>query len=139
MSYEISKTNGSVITIVKIGGETMSIKHAVCTLCAAKLDIDDSKVADICPHCGTAFITEQVINSYTFVKNFSMSDTVEFLGLDTGIDFSDCLSRGLEAFDNKKYDDAYDLFLQAVLAGCSADDPNQHVIYDLLSVDIEDT
>lgn len=42
----------------------MAFKPAVCTQCGGKIDVDDSKDAGICPYCGTAFVTEKVINQY---------------------------------------------------------------------------
>ena len=46
----------------------MALVAAKCTSCGANIEIDASKEAGICSHCGTAFITEKVINNYnTFV------------------------------------------------------------------------
>jgi len=48
----------------------MAIVPARCTQCGGNIQIDASKEAGICPHCGTAFITEKVINNYnSYVTN----------------------------------------------------------------------
>ena len=42
----------------------MPLVPAVCTQCGAPIEVDNAKEAGICPHCGTAFITEKAINNY---------------------------------------------------------------------------
>lgn len=42
----------------------MALVAAKCTQCGGSLQVDDSKDAGICPFCGTAFVTEKVINNY---------------------------------------------------------------------------
>ncbi len=43
---------------------------AKCTQCGANIQVDDTKEAGICESCGTAFITQKVINNYnTYVTN----------------------------------------------------------------------
>lgn len=42
----------------------MGLIAAKCTQCAADIEVDDTKEAGICKFCGTAFITEKVINNY---------------------------------------------------------------------------
>ena len=42
----------------------MPLVPAKCTQCGANITVDDSKDAAICEFCGTAFITEKVINNY---------------------------------------------------------------------------
>ncbi|MDR2201956.1 MAG: hypothetical protein LBP26_04250, partial [Clostridiales bacterium] len=42
----------------------MAIIAAKCTQCGANIEVDNTKEAGICGHCGTAFITEKVINHY---------------------------------------------------------------------------
>ncbi|MDR1094303.1 MAG: leucine-rich repeat protein, partial [Clostridiales bacterium] len=37
---------------------------AKCTNCGANIEIDAAKDAGICPHCGTAFVSEKVIKNY---------------------------------------------------------------------------
>lgn len=43
----------------------MSLVPAICTQCGAQIEVDDSHESGICKYCGTAFITEKVINNYT--------------------------------------------------------------------------
>ena len=40
------------------------MKAAICTQCGAPIQVDENKDAGICPNCGTAFVTEKVINNY---------------------------------------------------------------------------
>ncbi len=48
----------------------MGFVAAKCTQCGANIEVDDDKEAGICEYCGTAFITEKVINNYnTYVTN----------------------------------------------------------------------
>ena len=42
----------------------MALIPAKCTQCGANIHVDDTKEAGICESCGTAFITEKVINNY---------------------------------------------------------------------------
>ncbi len=44
---------------------------AKCTQCGANIQVDSTHEAGICPHCGTAFITEKAVNNYnnTYVTN----------------------------------------------------------------------
>jgi uncharacterized membrane protein len=54
----------------------MGLIAAKCTNCGANIEVDDSKEAGICSHCGTAFITEKVINNYV-THNHIVADKVE--------------------------------------------------------------
>ncbi len=48
----------------------MAFVAAKCTQCGANIEVDDTKDAGICQHCGTAFITEKAINNYnTYITN----------------------------------------------------------------------
>ena len=41
---------------------------AKCTQCGADIEVDETKDAGLCRHCGTAFVTHKAINNYnTFV------------------------------------------------------------------------
>ena len=61
----------------------MSLKAAICTQCGGKIEVDDSKEAGICPFCGTAFITEKVINQYVTQNNFAGATINVQGGVDT--------------------------------------------------------
>ena len=50
----------------------MGLVAAKCTQCGANIEVDDSREAGICPHCGTPFITEKTINNYN--TNFNISN-----------------------------------------------------------------
>ena len=53
----------------------MPFVPAKCTQCGASLQVDSSKDAAICGHCGTPFIVEKAIHNYT-VHNTIHADTV---------------------------------------------------------------
>ena len=42
----------------------MAFVAAKCTQCGASIEVDDSQDAGNCRHCGTAFVTQKVINNY---------------------------------------------------------------------------
>ena len=63
----------------------MPIIPAKCTNCGASLEVDNTKDAAICPHCGSAFIVEKAINNYNTTNHIS-ADTVNFYG-GNGADF----------------------------------------------------
>lgn len=47
----------------------MALVPAKCTQCGGNIEVDETREAGICPHCGTPFITEKVINNYNTVVN----------------------------------------------------------------------
>lgn len=49
----------------------MALKPAICTQCGGLIEVDDTKEAGICKFCGTAFITEKVVNQYVTQNNYS--------------------------------------------------------------------
>ena len=52
----------------------MGLKAAICTQCGAQIEVDDTKDAGICRFCGTAFVTEKVIQQYSFnISNATFS------------------------------------------------------------------
>ena len=63
----------------------MSFVPAICTQCGAVLEVDDSLEAAICKYCGTPFIVEKAINTYT-INNTISADTVNVQGLDKEFD-----------------------------------------------------
>ena len=69
----------------------MALVPAVCTQCGAAIEVDNSKEAGICKHCGTAFITEKAINNYVTnnVNNITNNVTKIIYGKekDEGEDF----------------------------------------------------
>ena len=61
----------------------MGMVAAICTQCGAAIKVDESKEAGICPHCGTAFITEKVVNNY--VVNNTVNNVIENANIGTAI------------------------------------------------------
>lgn len=51
----------------------MGFVAAKCTQCGANIEVDDTKEAGICKYCGTAFVTEQVINNVEVTNHISDS------------------------------------------------------------------
>lgn len=48
----------------------MAFIPAICIQCGAQIEVDDTQEAGVCKYCGTAFITEKVINNYnTYITN----------------------------------------------------------------------
>ena len=42
----------------------LKITPALCTQCGARIEVDPSQAAAICPHCKTAFIVESAVQKY---------------------------------------------------------------------------
>lgn len=60
----------------------MPLVAAKCTQCGANIEVDNTKEAGICKHCGTAFITEKAITNYnTYVTNNFAGANVNIIGL----------------------------------------------------------
>lgn len=62
----------------------MSFIAAKCTQCGGKIIVDDTKEAGICKFCGTAFVTEKVINNYNTYNNISNN----FAGANVTLNYS---------------------------------------------------
>lgn len=54
----------------------MGLIAAKCTNCGAKIEVDESKEAGICPHCGTAFITEKVVKNFINNNVYNINNAV---------------------------------------------------------------
>ncbi len=52
----------------------MAFIAARCTQCGANINVDETKEAGICSHCGTAFITEKAITLYKTINNFNIEN-----------------------------------------------------------------
>lgn len=73
----------------------MALVPAICIQCGAQIEVDDTHEAGICKYCGTAFITEKVINNYvTNVTNQIYAKEVRIVD-----ERSKELWRQLEAYD----------------------------------------
>ena len=64
----------------------MALVPARCTQCNGNIEVDDTREAGICKYCGTAFITEKVINYYnTYITNNN-----NFAGAIINVNSRDC-------------------------------------------------
>ena len=95
----------------------MALVPAKCTECGASIEVDASKEAGICSHCGTAFITEKVINNFTTNYNTvhnvtnNVTKIINGKNSDEGEDY---FNRGLTNLKLKKYDAARKNFDKAI-------------------------
>lgn len=53
----------------------MPLVAAKCTQCGANIEVDATREAGICPHCGTAYITEKAVNNYHTNINATVTQT----------------------------------------------------------------
>lgn len=79
----------------------MALTAAICTQCGAQIQVDESKDAGICPCCGTAFITEKVINKFITNNNFAGA-TINIQG---GVDIENLYTLARRAVDANNKDD----------------------------------
>ena len=97
----------------------MPLVPAVCTQCGAPIEVDNAKEAGICPHCGTAFITEKAINNYItqHVSSTSVSQTIvkNIYGREK-TEAEEYVARGLSFLGLGEYGNAENCFAQAVEA-----------------------
>lgn len=91
----------------------MALVPAKCTNCGGQIDVDDSKEAGICKHCGTAFITEKAINNYTTTYNVTNNVTKIINGkeVDEGEDF---YNRAMTHLKLEEYSDAREAIGKAI-------------------------
>ncbi len=73
----------------------MGMVAAKCTQCGANIEVDESKEAGICSHCGTAFITEKVINNYTIHNHNTVNNNIAHatINVKNGDDATDSVKR----------------------------------------------
>ena len=97
----------------------MPLVPAICTQCGAPIEVDNAKEAGICPRCGTAFITEKVINNYItqHVSSTSVSQTIvkNIYGREK-TEAEEYVARGLSFLGLGEYGNAENCFAQAVEA-----------------------
>ena len=91
----------------------MPLVAAKCTECGSSIEVDDTKEAGICAHCGTAFITEKVVNNYTNHYNVTNNVTKIYNGgaVEDGEDF---FNKGITYLNLKRYDFARQSFDKAI-------------------------
>lgn len=91
----------------------MALVPAKCTQCGGTIEVDNTKEAGICKHCGTAFITEKAINNYTTNYNITNNITKVINGKaedDADVEFN----RGLVYLKTKEYTEAEECFHKAI-------------------------
>ena len=88
----------------------MALVPAKCTQCGGTIEVDDTKEAGICKHCGTAFITEKAINNYTTNYNITNNITKIINGKEVD-DAEEEFNKGLVHLKTKKYDQARKTFV----------------------------
>ena len=74
----------------------MALVAAKCTECGAAIEVEDTKDAGICNFCGTAFITQKVINNTNVQNTFN----VEHLVMQGGATAENFLIRARQARDS---------------------------------------
>ena len=89
----------------------MSFVAAKCTQCGSSIEVDNSKDADVCSHCGTAFITQKAITNYnTYVQNNIQNATVNI----TGKNLDALRSLADELFSNEDYNSAVKYYTEII-------------------------
>ena len=88
----------------------MALKPAICTQCGGQIEVDDSKEAGNCQFCGTAFITEKVINQYVTQNNFAGA-TINIQG---GIEDENLYVLARRAVEQENIDDILKYYGQLV-------------------------
>ena len=85
----------------------MALKPAICTQCGGKIEVDDSKEAGICQFCGTAFVTEKVINKYITQNITQNTYTGTVYNIQNGPDSDSLYTLARRAKEVGNYDEAY--------------------------------
>ena len=108
----------------------MGLVAAKCTQCGANIEVDASKEAGVCSHCGTAFITEKVINNYTIHNHNTVNNNIAHatINVKKGDDIDECVKRYRGLVKQKKFraavkllDKMYDDFTDGIVYCCKAD------------------
>ena len=76
----------------------MPLVAAKCTQCGANIEVNPSQDAGICPHCGTAYVTEKVIKNY-ITNNYTNIGSVN---IDT-LNVSDAVKAEMRAITPHTY------------------------------------
>lgn len=77
-------------------GDFMALVPAICTKCGAQIEVDNTHEAGVCKYCGTAFITEKVINTYNInntVNIQSGGNTINIIGENNGKNYLELARR----------------------------------------------
>lgn len=95
----------------------MALVPAICTQCGANIEIDDTKEAGICQHCGTAFITEKAINTYnnSITNNINVNtggNTINITSADKSNEYLIIARKSRDNDDAEKAEKFYTLALE---------------------------
>lgn len=86
----------------------MALVPAICTQCGAKLEVDDTRDAAICQHCGTAFVTEKAINNYNITNVNTFNNPNVIINSESELDR---LINAAKAYENlNDYENALDTY-----------------------------
>ncbi len=95
----------------------MPLVPAICTQCGSPIEVDNAKEAGICPHCGTAFITEKVVNNYVtnHVSNTTVTQSItKVIHGREKTEAEEYVARGLSFLGLEEYIKAAECFEKAV-------------------------
>ncbi len=87
----------------------MALIPAKCTQCGANIQVDDKKEAGICESCGTAFITEKVINNYNVTNNYNIANAQITVG---GIDVTKRIAAAEKLMSTGLHDEGRQMLFQ---------------------------
>lgn len=91
----------------------MALVPAKCTNCGGQIEVDSTKEAGICKHCGTAFITEKAINNYTTINNVTNHITKIINGKEVE-DGEDFYNKAMSYLKLDEIDEAKDCIAKAI-------------------------
>ena len=117
----------------------MPLVPAICTQCGAPIEVDSTKEAGICPHCGTAFITEKAITQYVtnHVTNTNVTQNITKIIQGREKDEAeDFVLRGLSFLSLEDYLEAAKCFEKAVKLS-PADAENHILLYKAITFDFK--
>ena len=117
----------------------MPLVPAICTQCGAPIEVDNAKEAGICPHCGTAFITEKAITQYVtnHVTNTNVTQNITKIihGREKD-EAEDFVLRGLSFLSLEDYLEAAKCFEKAVKLSPSKAE-NHILLYKAITFDFK--
>ena len=108
----------------------MALVPAKCTECGASIEIDNTKEAGICTHCGTAFITQKAINNYV-TNNIVTNNFTKIINGKEQDSGEEEFAKGLTNLKLKKYDRALENFDKAIK---ESPDTAKYYLYAALAV-----
>ena len=87
----------------------MGLVAAKCTQCGAAIEVDATKESGICKYCGTPFITEKVINNYTYNNSYNI-ENIENAIIQSGPSEANLLKRADDFLFKNELDNARDYY-----------------------------